>query len=135
MTQRVTRYKEDDNMKTKEFSFRKRAQSFRFAFNGIKTFFREEHNARIHFAATVAVFTGAWLFQLPAKEIILLVMVTGFVWAAEVFNTAIEKIMDFISPEPHPEVKRVKDLSAAAVLIAALTALITGAVIFIPKFL
>lgn len=108
-------------------------QSFRFAFNGVRTFFREEHNARIHFAATVAVFTGAWLFQLTVNEIILLIIVTGFVWAAEIFNTAIEKIMDFISPEYHPGVKRIKDLSAAAVLIAALTALITGSVIFIPK--
>lgn len=120
-------------MKTKEFSFRKRVQSFRFAFNGIASFFREEHNARIHFAATVAVFTTAWLFRLPVKEIILLIIVTGFVWVAEIFNTAIEKIMDFVSPEYHPAVKQVKDMSAAAVLVAAFTALLIGSIIFIPK--
>jgi diacylglycerol kinase (ATP) len=122
-------------MKAKEFSFRKRALSFRFAFNGVKSFFREEHNARIHLVATVTVFTGAWLFRLPLREIILLIIVAGFVWAAEIFNTAVEKIMDFISPARHPQVKLVKDLAAAAVLVAAFTALATGLFIFIPKFL
>jgi diacylglycerol kinase (ATP) len=122
------------NMKTKEFSLRERAGSFRFAFNGVRMFLRKEHNARVHLVATITVFTGAWWLQLPAKEIILLIIVTGFVWTAEIFNTAIENIMDFISPERRPEVKLIKDLSAAAVLVAAFTALITGAIIFIPKF-
>ena len=121
-------------MKTNEFSFRKRARSFRFAFNGVKEFFRQEHNARIHLAATVAVFIAAWWLRLSGTEIILLIIVIGFVWSAEIFNTAIERIMDFISPEHQPEVKLIKDLAAAAVFIAALIAFIAGAIIFIPKF-
>jgi diacylglycerol kinase (ATP) len=121
-------------MKAKEFSFRARAGSFRFAINGIKGFFRQEHNARIHLAATIAVFIAAWWLRLSGTEIILLVIVTGFVWSAEIFNTAIERIMDLISPERQPEVKLIKDLAAAAVLVAALIAFITGAIIFIPKF-
>ena len=107
--------------------------SFRFAINGVKKFFREEHNARIHFAATVAVFIIASLLPLSSNEVITLVIVTGFVWAAEIFNTAIEKLMDHISPEYHPSVKIIKDMAAAAVLIAAATALICAAIIFIPK--
>lgn len=121
-------------MKAKEFSFRARADSFRFAINGIKGFFGQEHNAWIHLAATVAVFIAAWWLRLSGTEIILLVIVTGFVWSAEIFNTAIERIMDFISPERQPEVKLIKDLAAAAVLVAAFIAFITGAIIFIPKF-
>jgi diacylglycerol kinase (ATP) len=120
-------------MKAKEFSFRARTDSFRFAINGIKGFFRQEHNARIHLVATVAVFIAAWWLRLSGTEIILLVIVTGFVWLAEIFNTAIERVMDFISPQHQPEVKLIKDLAAAAVLVAALIALITGAIIFIPK--
>jgi diacylglycerol kinase (ATP) len=120
-------------MKTNQFSFRKRAGSFRFAFNGVRSFLREEHNARIHLVATVTVFTGAWWLRLPVGEIILLIIVTGFVWAAEIFNTAIENIMDFISTERHPAIKLIKDLSSAAVLVAAFTALMTGLLIFIPK--
>lgn len=120
-------------MKTNQFSFRKRAASFRFAFNGVRSFLREEHNARIHLVATVTVFTAAWWFRLPVREVILLIIVTGFVWTAEIFNTAIENIMDVISTERHPAIKLIKDLSSAAVLVAAFTALMTGLFIFIPK--
>jgi len=121
-------------MKSKSFSFRARANSFRFAWEGIYKFFSREHNARIHLAATVAVVFAAWKFSISRNEIISLVIVIGFVWVSEIFNTAIEKIMDFISPQRHPEVKFIKDMAAAAVLIAALVALLTGCLIFIPKF-
>jgi diacylglycerol kinase (ATP) len=66
-------------------------------------------------------------------EIIALVFAVGFVWVAEMFNTCIEHIMDFISTEKKPAIKFIKDLSAGAVLVAAITALITGSIIFIPK--
>jgi diacylglycerol kinase (ATP) len=121
-------------MKSKSFSIRARANSFRFAWEGIYKFFSREHNARLHLVATITVFIAAWRFHISRNEIISLIIVIGFVWVAEIFNTAIEKIMDFISPQHHPEVKFIKDLAAGAVLIAALTALLTGGLIFIPKF-
>jgi diacylglycerol kinase (ATP) len=120
-------------MKTKQFSFRERANSFRFAREGVYNFFAQEHNAWIHLAATIMVSIAALCFRVSRTEMISLVMVTGSVWVAEIFNTAIEKIMDFIAPEHHSEVKLIKDLAAAAVLIAAFIALVTGAFIFIPK--
>jgi len=120
-------------MKTKQFSFRARANSFRFAWEGITKFIVGEHNAWIHLAATIMIFLLAIWLRVSSHEIIALVIVAGFVWSAEVFNTAVEKMMDFISPAFHPKVKLIKDLAAAAVLIAALTAFITGAIIFIPK--
>jgi diacylglycerol kinase len=120
-------------MKARQFSIRKRANRFRFALEGVQNFFVKEPNAWVHLAATIGVFLAAWRFHLAQAEIIMLIVVTGFVWVAEVFNTAIEKIMDFISPDYHPAVKLIKDLSAAAVLVAALTALATGGLIFIPK--
>ncbi|MDP4261061.1 MAG: diacylglycerol kinase family protein [Bacteroidota bacterium] len=120
-------------MKKKPFSFRDRAASFRFAWEGIRNFFRKEHNAWIHMAASVTVIVAAWWFRLPRTEIILLVIVTGLVWVTEILNTVIEQIMDLIIPERHPEVKRIKDMAAGAVLVAALIALITGILVFIPK--
>jgi diacylglycerol kinase (ATP) len=120
-------------MKSKSFSIRARASSFRFAWEGIYKFFSREHNAWIHLAATIVVFAAAWKFNISRNELISLVIVIGFVWAAEILNTAIEKIMDFVSPQYHPEVKIIKDLAAAAVLIAAAAALFTGGLIFIPK--
>ena len=121
-------------MKTKQFSFRERANSFRFAGEGVYNFFANEHNAWIHLAATITVFIAALCFRVSRMEMISLVIVTGFVWSAEIFNTVIEKIMDFVSPELHPEIKLIKDLAAAGVLLAAFTAVVTGAIIFIPKF-
>ena len=120
-------------MKTKQFSFRARANSFRFAWEGIHNFFMQEHNAWIHWAATIMVFISGWWLGVSHTEMILLVMATGFVWVAEIFNTAIEKVIDFVTPEYHPKVKLIKDLAAAAVLVAAFIALVTGAIIFIPK--
>lgn len=61
------------------------------------------------------------------------VLVTGLVWAAEILNTAIERLADFVCTEQHYVIKLVKDISAAAVLVSAVTALATGAFIFIPK--
>jgi diacylglycerol kinase len=121
-------------MKKKEpFSFKKRGNSFQYAFEGIKAFFKEEHNARIHLAATIAVIGLAVIFNVSRMEAVALTLAVGFVWVAEIFNTAIEKMMDFISVEKNQQIKTIKDLSAAAVLIAAFIAVITGCFVFIPK--
>jgi diacylglycerol kinase len=120
-------------MKTKQFSLRARANSLRFACEGIYRFFSEEHNAWVHLVATLLVVALALSLKVSFPEIIALVVVTGLVWVAEIFNTAIERAMDLISPEYDPSVKLIKDLAAAAVLTAAFIALITGAIIFIPK--
>lgn len=120
-------------MKPGSFSIRARARSFRFAWQGIVAFLQREHNAWLHFMATVCVITLASLTGLDKTELLALVFAIGFVWVAEMFNTCIERIMDFVSAEKHPDIKFIKDLSAAAVLIAAIAALVTGCIIFIPK--
>ena len=122
-------------MKTTEFSVRDRLRSFRFAMEGIGSFFQREHNAWLHFMATVAVFTLAALVHVTKTELLALVFAIGFVWVAEMFNTCIERVMDFVSAHKHPEVKFIKDLAAAAVLTAAITALVTAAIVFIPKLI
>jgi len=85
--------------------------------------------------ATVAVFTLAVLVGVTRTELIALVFAIGFVWVAEMFNTCIERVMDFVSEHRHPQVKFIKDLAAAAVLVAAITAFIVGAIVFIPKLI
>lgn len=120
-------------MKTKSYSLRSRYASIRFAVRGIRRFFKEEPNARLHAIATVIVAIVACCLQVSHAEMIALVIVTGGVWIAEAFNTAVERIMDLVSPDFHPEVGFVKDVAAGAVLMASLTALVTGSFIFIPK--
>lgn len=118
---------------SRKFSIRERARSFRYAVEGVAAFFRSEHNAMLHLAATVLVAVMAFFFGVTSTEAIALVLVTGFVWTAELFNTSIEKIMDHITDKEHPSVKFIKDVAAAGVLVAALTALLVGAFVFIPK--
>jgi diacylglycerol kinase (ATP) len=117
----------------KTFSIRARVRSIRYAWEGVNAFFDSQHNAIIHFYFTIFVMIAAIFFRASDTELIALVIVAGFVWAAEIFNTAIEKMMDLVSPEKHPKVKFIKDVAAAAVLISAITAIIVGLVIFIPK--
>ena len=122
-------------MKTQEFSVRDRVRSFRFAMDGVASFFQREHNAWLHFMATIVVFTLAALTSVTKTELLALVFAIGFVWVAEMFNTCIERVMDFVSPQRHPEIKFIKDLAAAAVLTAAITAFVVGAIVFIPKLM
>jgi len=68
-------------------------------------------------------------------EAISIVLSVGLVWLAELFNTAIEKLCDVVSKEYHPAIKFIKDVSAAAVLVSAITAFVTGAIVFLPKLL
>ena len=120
-------------MKSQKFSIKKRIKSFSYAFSGLKTALKEEHNARIHLVAAVFVVVFSLFFGINTYEWIAVVFAIGFVFAMELFNSAIENTADFISPEKHDTVKKIKDLSAAAVLVSAIAALIVGLLIFLPK--
>jgi diacylglycerol kinase len=113
-----------------EFSLIRRAKSFTYAGRGLYVFFKSTHNAWIHavvFACAVAL--GFYL-HITVVEWMMLVLVGGFVLAAEAFNTAIEIDIDLTSPEYHPYARDTKDVAAGAVLIAATTAFIVGVFIF-----
>ena len=115
------------------FSVKARFKSIEYAFAGIRNFLRSQHNAWIHLMGTVVVIFLAVGLHVSNSEAIALTFAVGFVWVSELFNTAIEKIMDFISVEKNQKIKIIKDLSAAAVLIAAITAAVVGCLVFIPK--
>lgn len=120
-------------MKSQTFSWTARLKSFRYAWEGISSFLQSEHNAWIHFMCSIAVLTLAVLIPVNTTELLALVFAIGFVWVAEMFNTCIERMLDFVSPERHPEIKFIKDLAAGAVLVAALVSVIVAIVVFIPK--
>ncbi|MBS1917621.1 MAG: diacylglycerol kinase family protein [Bacteroidetes bacterium] len=120
---------------SEKFSIKKRIRSFRYAFSGIGKFLLSEHNARLHLAATILVLTVSLLLKISRIEMLAIVGMVALVWVAEMFNTCVEKIMDCISQERRNDIQFIKDVAAGAVLIASLAALITGLIIFIPKFL
>ena len=115
-----------------KFSLLKRAKSFEHAGRGIIVFIKGTHNAWIHITLlTFAVVLGFYL-NISHTDWMFLVIAAGFVLSAEAFNTAIEIDIDLTSPEFHPYAKDTKDVAAAAVLISAVTAAITGVIIFTP---
>ena len=122
-------------MEKEKFSWAKRLDSFRFAFSGLQLVFKTEHNAWLHLVATALVIALALVLQVSPIEAALLAIAIGFVWVSELFNTCIEKMMDFVSRENHQTIKLIKDVSAAAVLTAAITAIAIGCFVFIPKFI
>lgn len=122
-----------DNKENRGFSLRYRLKSFGNAFKGLFQMIRSQHNFRIHIAAGLFALAMGIVLKISVIEWILIVMVIGMVFTAEAFNTAIEEVVDLISPEKSERAGRIKDISAAAVLIAAITALITGVIIFLPK--
>ena len=122
-------------MEAEQFSIKARVRSFKYAFDGLRSVFRRDHNIFLHLVATIAVIALSIWINVTTAEALVLVFAIGFVWVAELFNTAIEKIMDLISLQRHPHIKFIKDVSAAAVLIASITAAIAGCIIFIPKFM
>jgi len=121
--------------KIKPFSWKSRFKSSLYAWSGLKALMRTEHNAWIHLGATIAVVLLSIEFSISSTEAIALIIVAALVWMGELFNTAIEKSIDFVSTGIHPQIKTIKDLSAAAVLIAAIAAVLVGLIIFIPKIL
>jgi undecaprenol kinase/diacylglycerol kinase (ATP) len=120
-------------MKEKNFSITKRLKSFGFAFNGLRILFKEEHNSRIHFFATVIVIIAAILFELNTYEWIAIIFSIGLVITTEIINTAIENIADFLTTDKNDNIKKIKDLSAASVLISSMTAILIGVIVFLPK--
>jgi len=117
------------------FSWSARLKSFRYAFEGLTAFFAAEHNAIIHLFITIFVFIAAAFFNLNKGEWIAIIFATGFVWVTELFNTAIERLSDLVSKDFNPGIKLIKDVSAAAVFVAAVVAFLTGTIIFLPKIL
>jgi diacylglycerol kinase len=117
------------------FSIIERFRSFRHALNGIKILITEEHNARIHLVVALVVVLLSFYFKISAIEWLFVLFSIGLVVVLEVINTVVENIADFISPETNESIKKIKDLSAAAVFIGSLTAVLVGCIIFIPRII
>lgn len=109
---------------------RKMIRSFSYAFEGMVALFRYENNARFHLIAAFGVVLLGIVLGLERFEWALVAIVVGAVWAAEAFNTAIEKLCDLVSPDYHPQIKAAKDLAAAGVMITSVVAVVVGAIVF-----
>ncbi len=114
---------------------KKRIYSFRYAFEGIYDLFAHHPNAQVHLFAVIAVLTAGFIFPISKIEWCLVIISIGIVVAAEAFNTAIEYLVDWISPDIHPAAKKIKDMGAAGVLLTSFSAVGVGLFIFLPKII
>lgn len=105
-------------------------RGFVYAFNGIAVAIKEQLNLKIHLLVLAVVSASGIYFQLTAIEWAVLFLVFGLVLVAEMLNTAIEYLVDFISPEMHHQAGKIKDVAAGAVLISAIIAATVGLLIF-----
>lgn len=107
--------------------------SFGYAFQGIKQAFRSELNLKIHASVAVCVVVAGFLLHISIGEWIAVLLCFAIVIAAELINTAIEKLADIIEPKPNKEIGLVKDMAAGAVLWCAIASACIGLIIFVPK--
>ncbi|WP_310396514.1 diacylglycerol kinase family protein [Hymenobacter sp.] len=113
--------------------WRRRVASFGHAVRGVWSALRSEVHLRLHAAATVAVIGLGFYYGISRLEWALVALAVAGVWTAELVNTAIEALTDLASPAYHPLAGRAKDVAAGAVLLAALGALVVGALVFGPR--
>jgi diacylglycerol kinase (ATP) len=118
---------------SRRFSVKALWMSFCYAFRGMGSAFRGEHNLWIHTLAAAAAIAFGFILNISSLEWTVIVIVIAGVFASELFNSAIESLVDLCSPDFDKRAGRIKDMAAAAVLITAVGALATGLIIFIPK--
>lgn len=109
-----------------------RILSFKYAFEGLKASSKEEPNLKIHFCIGLLVILAGFFFGISKLDWIIIIAMIGLVISVELTNTAIEAVVDYLIREQHPGAKIAKDISAAAVLVTAITSSIIGIIIFVP---
>jgi diacylglycerol kinase len=104
--------------------------SFKFAFQGFWLACKEQPNLRIHLFVSFLVVSLAFYFDVTKVEWCILLLCIGLVISLELLNSAIEGFVNLVSPERQPKAGNIKDISAAAVLVAAIISSIVGLLIF-----
>lgn len=119
----------------KDSFFMDRLKSLRFAWQGIRLLMRSENSIKLQLAIGVLVTLFGLYIELTKFEWIVQTLCIALVLSAEAFNTAIEKIADFVHPDHHKKIGDIKDISAGAVALIAIGAVLAGMLIYVPKFI
>ncbi len=104
--------------------------SFKFAIEGVGYVLKTQRNMRLHFISAIAILAAGLILKISYLELAILSLTIALVIIAEMFNTAVEVIIDLQTSERHPIAKIIKDIAAGAVLISAINAVAVGFLIF-----
>jgi len=113
--------------------FTGRLKSVNYALKGAIKLITTEHSVMVQFSLGIIMLIAGIFFQITATEWLFQTLAIGLVMSVEGLNTAIEKIADFIHPDYHERIGFIKDIAAGAVFFAAITAIIIGLIIYMPK--
>ncbi|MFK7781832.1 diacylglycerol kinase [Psychroserpens sp.] len=110
-----------------------RLKSVGYAFKGAAYLVKTESSIKIQFCIGIIVTIAGFYFNISNTEWLIQITCIGLVMSIEGMNTAIEYIADFIHPDRHETIGKIKDIAAGAVFIAAVSSTIVGLIIYIPK--
>ena len=109
--------------------------SFKYAIQGVCASFKSERYMKIHFFILILVIIAGILFKIYKYELVLCILCFAIIISGELFNTAIENIVDMVMPYKNEKAKLIKDISAGGVLVLAIGAAGVGLIVFVPKIL
>lgn len=122
--------KREIRVKTKKI-----VNSFKYAFEGFFISLKTERNMKIHIIIMFLVILMGILLKISNLEWIICIILFSIVIAGELFNTAIENVVDIVMPYKNDKAKIAKDIAASAVLVLSIGAAIIGLIIFVPKLI
>lgn len=111
-----------------------RLKAFRYALKGAFLLLRNEASIQVQTALAIIMTIAGFYFEITIVEWMFQIFAIGLVLSIEGLNTAVEEIADFVHPDFHNKIGLIKDIAAGAVFFAAVTAIIIGCFIYIPKF-
>lgn len=116
-------------------NFKRLLKSFGYSFKGLIYTIKEEQNFRIHLLFVILVIVLIFILKVTKIEALILIISMTFVLFAELVNSILERIVDILKPRIHSYAMMIKDMMAATVLVAAISAVIVGLIIFLPRIL
>lgn len=119
----------------KKFKNKNFIEALKNALNGIVVAFKTESNIKIDFVATILVIIACIIIKVTYLELLAIVLTIGLVLFAEMFNSVAENIVDMITEEYNEKAKIIKDISAGAVLITSIVAVLVAVIIFLNKYI
>lgn len=122
-------------MTQKDRGIKRIINSFGYSFNGLIDTYRTEQSVWIYIPVALIVILMGFLFKISTYEWIAVILILGIILSLELINTALEAVVDLVTKKYEPLAKKAKDTVSAAVLIFAITAVIVGLIIFLPKFI
>lgn len=131
----ISRGKYVESQNLKKLGFKRVLKSFKFSFDGLKYAYLHEQSLALHVIAMAVIISFGFGFKISPMQWVITLVMGALILVAELFNTAIEAVVDMVTEEYHPLAKVAKDTASAACFVANMTAAGMWLVVFIPKII